>query len=202
MPFGFFKTRKRRNSNPKPKSKSKKISPRTRKLQQRIIKTVRTNNDIKIIKEIQDNYTKNFAECPICFKLMISPSLRRTLPCGHVFHTACIAKLEPGKRRCPMCRAFFEPEDILQDLRRKMHDAEDAYDMLDGRVTAAREDYHAYVDYFERTHNMDTDDPDDPELEELARLWNEATSEAAAAQSRYMAARQAHENYRDEMYGV
>lgn len=200
MPFGLFKTRKRRNSNPKPKSKSKKISPRTRKLQQRIIKTVRTNNDIKIIKEIQDNYTKKFAECPICFKLMISPSLRRTLPCGHVFHTACIAKLEPGKRRCPMCRTFFEPEDILRDLQTKIHEAEDAYDFLNGRLEVAREDYEAYVDYLEITNNNENED--DPELEELARLWREATSEAEAAQSRYMAARQAHETYRDEMYGV
>ena len=158
MPFGFFKTRKR--SNPKSKSKSKKISPRTRKLQ-RIARTVRTKNDIKIITEIQNNYANKFDECPICLKLMISPSLRQELPCGHTFHTACISKLDPRNRRCPICRAFFVPEDILQDLRNKMHEAEDAYDLLNGRLEVAREDYDAYVAYLERTNN--TENNNNPE---------------------------------------
>jgi hypothetical protein len=196
MPFGLFKTRKRRNSNPKPKSKSKKISPRTQKRQQRIARTIRTKKDIEIITEIQNK----FDECAICLKRMISPSLQQELPCHHVFHTTCIAKLDPRNRRCPMCRAIFVPEDILRDLQNKMHEAEDAYDLLNGRLEVAREDYDGYVAYLERTHN--TGNEDDPELEELARLWREATSEAEAAESRSIAARQAHENYRNEMYGI
>lgn len=199
MPFGFFKTRKRSNPKSKSKSKSKKISPRTRKLQ-RIARTVRTKNDIKIITEIQNKYANKFDECPICLKLMISPSLRRELPCGHTFHTACIAKLDPRNRRCPICRAFFVPEDILQDLRNKMHEAEDAYDLLNGRLEVAREDYDAYVAYLERTNN--TENNNNPELEELARLLREATLEAEAAQSRINAATQAYENARNEMYGI
>jgi hypothetical protein len=200
MPFGFFKTRKRRNSNPKPKSKSKKISPRTRKLQQRIAKTVRTKKDIKIITEIQNKYANKFDECPICFRLMISPSLRQELPCHHTFHTACIAKLDPRNRRCPKCRAFFAPEDILRDLQNKMHKAEDAYDLLNGREIVAREIYEEYVAYLERTNNTEIED--DPELEELARLWREATLEAEAAQSRINAATQAYENTHNEMYDI
>jgi len=200
MPFGFFKTRKRRNSNPKPKSKSKKISPRTRKRQQRIARTVRTKKDIEIITEIQNQYANKFDECPICFKLMISPSLRQELPCGHTFHTACIAKLDPRNRRCPICRAFFVPEDILQDRRNKVHEAEDAYDLLNGRAIVAREIYEEYVAYLERTNN--TENEDDPELEELARLWREATLEAEAAQSRVNAATRAHDDYYDQMYGI
>ena len=200
MPFGFFKTRKRKNSNPKPKSKSQKISPRTQKRQQRIARTVRTKNDIKIITEIQNKYANKFDECPICFKLMISPSLRQELPCGHTFQTACITKLDPRNRRCPMCRAFIVPEDILRDLRNKVHEAEDAYDLLNGRLEVAREDYEAYVDHLEITNNADNED--DPELEELARLWREATSEAAAAQLRIMAAARAHDDYYDQIYGI
>jgi hypothetical protein len=197
---GFFKTRKRRNSNPKPKSKSKKISPRTRKRQQRIARTVRTKKDIEIITEIQNKYANKFDECPICFKLMISPSLRQELPCGHTFHTACIAKLDPRNRRCPLCRAFIVPEDILRDLRNKVHEAEDAYDLLNGRLEVAREDYDAYVDHLEITNN--TENEDDPELEELARLWREATLEAEAAQSRVNAATRAHDDYYDQIYGI
>jgi len=196
MPFEFFKTRKRRNSNPKPKSKSQKISPRTQKRQQRIARTVRTKRDIEIITEIQNK----FDECAICLKRMISPSLQQELPCHHVFHTTCIAKLDPRNRRCPMCRAFFEPEDILRDLQNKMHEAEDAYDFLNGRLEVAREDYESYVAYLERTNNADNED--DPELEDLARLWREATLEAEAAQSRIMPATQAYEDYRNQMYGI
>lgn len=196
MPFGFFKTRKRKNSNPNPKSKSQKLSPRTRKRQQRIGRTVRTKKDIEIITKIQNN----FDECPICFKRMISPSLRRELPCGHVFHTTCIAKLDPRNRTCPMCRAFFEPEDILRDKRNKMYEAEDAYDFLNGRLEVALQDYETYVAYLERTNNADNED--DSQLEELLRLWREATSEAEAAQSRINAATQAYEDYRNEMYGI
>jgi hypothetical protein len=196
MPFGFFKTRKRKNSNPKPKSKSKKISPRTQKRQQRIARTVRTKNDIKIITEIQNK----FDECAISLKRMISPSLQQELPCGHIFHTTCIAKLDPRNRRCPLCRAFIVPEDILRDLQNKMHEAEDAYDLLNGRLEVAREDYDSYVAYLERTNN--TENNNNPELEELARLLREATLEAEAAQSRIMVARQAYENTRNQMYGI
>jgi hypothetical protein len=196
MPFGFFKTRKRKNSNPKPKSKSKKISPRTQKRQQRIARTVRTKKDIEIITKIQNK----FDECAICLKRMISPSLQQELPCGHVFHTTCIAKLDPHNRTCPMCRAFFEPKDISLDLRNKVHGAEDAYDLLNGRLEFAREDYDEYVAYLERTNN--TENEDDPELEELARLWREATLEVEAAQSRINAATQAYEDYRNQMYGI
>jgi len=131
---------------------------------------------------------------------MISPSLQQELPCHHVFHTTCIAKLDPRNRRCPMCRAFFEPEDILRDLQNKMHEAEDAYDFLNGRLEVAREDYESYVAYLERTNNADNED--DPELEDLARLWREATLEAEAAQSRIMPATQAYEDYRNQMYGI
>jgi DNA repair ATPase RecN len=99
-----------------------------------------------------------------------------------------------------MCRAFFEPEDILQDKRNKMHEAEDAYDLLNGRVEVALEDYEDYVAYLERTNNADNED--DPRLEELLCLWREATSEAEAAQSRINAATQAYEDYRNEMYGI
>ena len=198
MPFGFFKTRKRRNSNPKPqpKSKSKKISPRTQKRQQRIARTVRTKKDIEIITEIQNK----FDECAICLKRMISPSLQQELPCHHVFHTTCIAKLDPRNRRCPKCRAFIVPEDILRDLRNKVHEAEDAYDFLNGRLEVAREDYDAYVDHLEITNN--TENEDDPELEDLARLWREATLEAEAAQSRVNAATRAHDDYYDQIYGI
>jgi len=196
MPFGFFKTRKRKNSNPKPKSKSKKISPRTQKRQQRIARTVRTKKDIEIITKIQNK----FDECPICYKRMISPSLRQELRCGHTFHTACVAKLDPLNRRCPMCREFIVPEDILRDLQNKMHQAEDEYDLLNGRLEVAREDYESYVAYLERTNN--TENEDDPELEELARLWREATLEVEAAQSRINAATQAYENTSNEMYGI
>jgi hypothetical protein len=199
MPFGFFKTRKRRNSNPKPNSRSQKLSPRTQKLK-RIARTVRTKKDIEIITKIQNKYANKFDECAICKRLMISPSLRQELLCGHTFHTACIAKLDPRNRRCPMCRAFFEPEDILQDKRNKMHEAEDAYDLLNGRVEVALEDYEDYVAYLERTNNADNED--DPRLEELLCLWREATSEAEAAQSRINAATQAYEDYRNEMYGI
>jgi hypothetical protein len=198
MPFGFFKTRKRSNPKSKSKSKSKKISPRTRKLQ-RIARTVRTKNDIKIITEIQNKYANKFDECPICLKLMISPSLRQELPCGHVFHRRCISKLEAGNRRCPLCRQFFEPEGILRDLRNKMHEAEHSYDILDGRAIAAREIYEEYVVNFVGIPN---DEHDESELEELQRLSREATSEAEVAHSRYMAARQAYEDYRNEMYGI
>jgi hypothetical protein len=200
MPFGFFKTRKRRNSNPKPKSKSKKISPRTQKRQQRIARTVRTKKDIEIITEIQNNYANKFDECPICLKLMISPSLQQELPCGHVLHRGCIAKLDPRNRRCPMCRAFIVPEEILRDLRNKVHEAEDAYDFLNGRMEVAREDYESYVDHLEITNNTEIED--DPELEELARLWREATLEAEAAQSRINAAARAHDDYYDQIYGI
>jgi hypothetical protein len=200
MPFGFFKTRKRRNSNPKSNSKSKKISPRTQKRQQRIARTVRTKKDIEIIKEIQNKYANKFDECAICLRLMISPSLRQELPCGHTFHTACIAKIDPNNRSCPKCRAFFVPEDILRNLRNKVHEAEDAYDLLNGRLEVAREDYESYVDHLEITNN--TENEDDPELEELARLWREATSAAEAARSRIMPARQAFEDYRNQMYGI
>jgi hypothetical protein len=200
MPFGFFKTRKRKNSNPKPKSKSQKISPRTQKRQQRIARTVRTNKDIEIITKIQNKYANKFDECAFCLRLMISPSLQQELPCGHTFHTACIAKLDPNNRTCPMCRAFFEPEDILRDLRNKMYEAEDAYDFLNGRLEVALQDYETYVDHLERTNNADNDD--DPELEELLRLWREATSAAEAAQSRINAATQAYENTSNEMYGI
>lgn len=200
MPFGFFKTRKRKNSNPKPKSKSKKISPRTQKRQQRIARTVRTKKDIEIITEIQNKYANKFDECAICLRLMISPSLRQELPCGHVFHTTCIAKLDPRNRRCPKCRAFIVPEDILRDLQNKMHEAEDAYDLLNGRLEVARQDYEEYVAYLERTNN--TENEDDRELEELARLWREATLEVEAAQSRINAATQAYENTSNEMYGI
>ena len=196
MPFGFFKTRKRRNSTPKPNSRSQKISPRTQKRQQRIARTVRTKRDIEIITKIQNK----FDECPICLKLMINPSLRQELPCGHVFHTACIAKIDPNNKTCPLCRAFFEPEDILRNLRNKMYEAEDAYDFLNGRLEVAREDYEEYVAYLERTNNADNED--DPELEELLRLWREATLEVEAAQSRINAATQAFEDYRNQMYGI
>ena len=196
MPFGFFKTRKRRNSNPKPKSKSKKISPRTQKRQQRFARTVRTKRDIEIITKIQNK----FDECAICLKRMISPSLQQELPCHHVFHTTCIAKLDPRNRRCPKCRAFIVPEDMLRDLQNKMYEAEEAYDLLNGRLEVAREDYDEYVAYLERTNNADNED--DPELEDLARLWREATLEAEAAQSRINAATQAYENTRNQMYGI
>jgi hypothetical protein len=196
MPFGFFKTKKRKNLNPKSNSKSKKISPRTQKRQQRIARTVRTKRDIEIITEIQNK----FDECAICLKRMISPSLQQELPCHHVFHTTCIAKLDPRNRRCPKCRAFFLPEDILRDLRNKMHEAEDAYDLLNGRLEVAQEDYDAYVAYLERTNNAENNN--NPELEELARLLREATLEAEAAQSRINAATQAYENTRNQMYGI
>jgi hypothetical protein len=200
MPFGFFKTRKRKNSNPKPNSKSKKKSPRTQKRQQRIARTVRTKKDIEIITKIQNKYANKFDECAFCLRLMISPSLQQELPCGHTFHTACIAKLDPRNRHCPMCRAFIVPEDILRDLQNKMHEAEDAYDLLNGRLEVAREDYEEYVAYLERTNN--TENEDDRELEDLARLWREATLEVEAAQSRINAATQAFEDYRNQMYGI
>jgi hypothetical protein len=81
-----------------------------------------------------------------------------------------------------------------------VHEAEDAYDLLNGRLEVAREDYDAYVDHLEITNN--TENEDDPELEDLARLWREATLEAEAAQSRINAATQAYENTLNQMYGI
>jgi len=98
-----------------------------------------------------------------------------------------------------MCRAFFEPEDILRDKQNKMHEAEHSYDILDGRAIAAREIYEEYVVNFVGIPNVEDDES---EVEELERLSREATSEAEAARARYMTARQAYEDYRNEMYGI
>lgn len=212
MPFGpfqFFKTRKRRTPNLK--SKSNKLSPRTLK-RIRTIRTIQQNyrnratkrkkekeKQIKIIKTIQDNYTKKlqksnkFAECPICAGFMINPSLQRRLPCGHVFHTACIARLEPGKRRCPMCRAVFDRQDSLQDLRRKMEEAENPLTRLNDNVISARE---AYYEYIENNPNANTGDP---ELDAINDRISYAEAALAEAEADYLEAREA---YYNELYGA
>jgi hypothetical protein len=80
-----------------------------------------------------------------------------------------------------------------------MHEAEHSYDILDGRAIAAREIYEEYVVNFVGIPN---DEHDESELEELQRLSREATSEAAAAQLRIMAAARAHDDYYDQIYGI
>lgn len=209
-PFGFFKTRKRSNS----KSKSKEISPRTLK-RIRTIRTIQQNyrnrvtkrkkekeKQLKTIKNIQNNFTKKlnklkkFDECPICADFMINPSLQRTLPCGHRFHTACIAALEPGKRRCPLCRALFDPRDILADLQRKMDEEESSLDRLNDNVINATEAYYEYIE-----NNPDANNGD-PELDALNDRIRLATLAEAEAISNFIEARQAYEDYYRQIYGA
>ena len=201
MPFGFFKTRKR--SNPKFKSKSKykskKISPRTRKLQ-RIIKT---------IIPIQNNYKKkfkNFDICAICQEFMINPSMRQTLPCGHVFHRACIEKSDSNDKRCPLCRKFFLYEEIVQDMQDKNRELEGAYGYfmrLSDIALSVQENYYQHID--DMDPNNAARDPTLHGLEVAIRQSEEnrdqARQEYEEAIQAYDEARQWYETYQTQMLG-
>ena len=64
---------------------------------------------------VSGNRCKNSANChihkepcSICLS-SISANTRRTLPCGHEFHTGCIDRLKAsGSNQCPLCRKLFD----------------------------------------------------------------------------------------------
>tara|TARA_B100000214_G_scaffold93517_2_gene64716 strand:+ start:2295 stop:2558 length:264 start_codon:yes stop_codon:yes gene_type:complete len=64
---------------------------------------------IKILK-----VEKIIGECPICFEYIIVAKNNLALPCGHVFHEACIKKWTGINNSCPLCTfTSLEPHESV-----------------------------------------------------------------------------------------
>lgn len=65
--------------------------------------------EISQVQTLRDSYIHNCPDdvCAICICTYTETSMlpRRTLPCNHTFHSACLAPITD--KRCPMCRAPF-----------------------------------------------------------------------------------------------
>ena len=63
------------------------------------------------------------AECPICLELLSVNLPVQTLPCSHIFHVACVARLRSFsiQQVCPSCRAELPPgpEQVYEDAVRR-----------------------------------------------------------------------------------
>ena len=64
----------------------------------------------KLIKEtlLKDHVLLEEDGCPICLETMEIGNIEKRLPCGHVFHKACILSWFSISFTCPMCRLSFE----------------------------------------------------------------------------------------------
>ena len=51
-------------------------------------------------------------ECPICTELLESKI--STTPCGHLFHSKCIATWLKNGNDCPQCRKICNPGQIIR----------------------------------------------------------------------------------------
>eukprot|EP00918_Siedleckia_nematoides_P107063 GHVU01233423.1.p1 GENE.GHVU01233423.1~~GHVU01233423.1.p1 ORF type:complete len:113 (+),score=6.97 GHVU01233423.1:250-588(+) len=49
-------------------------------------------------------------ECAICLQPLVEQL--GSLPCGHIFHDACVRRIPAAKRRCPTCRADYTVRNI------------------------------------------------------------------------------------------
>jgi len=67
----------------------------------------RANSRAKTIKITTPFIQDVTAECALCLDTMEETD-RRVLPCGHIFHTACMKRMiEHNFVSCPMCRKPF-----------------------------------------------------------------------------------------------
>ena len=137
---------------------------------------------------------------------MINPSLRQTLPCGHVFHRACIEQIDSNDKRCPLCRKFFLYEDIVQDMQDKNRKLEGAYGYfirLSDIAVSQQENYYQYID--DMDPNNAARDPTLHSLEVAMRESEEnrdqARQEYEEAIQAYEVARQWYETYQTQRLG-
>ena len=68
------------------------------------------NEQCKIIVATDCEHCKihmTHGECVICME-SITRRARKTLPCGHVFHTKCLDTWKKRQNTCPTCRRYFD----------------------------------------------------------------------------------------------
>ncbi len=61
-----------------------------------------------IERDIPSNSSSNRRECSICLEEFKNGDKRKTLPCSHGFHEACIDTWLEGSRTCPFCKSNVE----------------------------------------------------------------------------------------------
>lgn len=144
----------------KVRSKSKSLSPRTKSdATKKLAKLTR-------LKTSFSNKITNAPVCSICLsKILVISTIAILASCGHTFHRACINKYkERGGKTCPLCRAKFEPEDIITPKEYKKlierthnqpHTLNKTLKMFNETMTNCKQEYkdlNSAISAFEEAH--------------------------------------------------
>lgn len=78
----------------------------------------RNNTVFQTFSFIDPNYIMIIAQCAVCQELFdgAADTSVSALPCGHVFHTACIDMWFKKSYSCPQCRVKVKPSQIVKRL--------------------------------------------------------------------------------------
>ncbi|KAK1296835.1 E3 ubiquitin-protein ligase RING1-like [Acorus calamus] len=71
---------------------------------------------VEALKEVE--VVEDEAECAVCKEGMGLGMRGRGMPCGHVYHTGCIAVWLGSRNSCPLCRFELPTDDPVYEARR------------------------------------------------------------------------------------
>ncbi|XP_009788014.1 brassinosteroid-responsive RING protein 1-like [Nicotiana tabacum] len=71
--------------------------------------------------------------CAVClYEFELDDEIRRLRNCQHVFHRSCVDRwMDHDQMTCPLCRAVFVPDDMMEDFNEKLWLASGVSDFYD-----------------------------------------------------------------------
>ncbi|OIT35814.1 PREDICTED: E3 ubiquitin-protein ligase RHA1B-like [Nicotiana attenuata] len=72
-------------------------------------------------------------KCAVClYEFELDDEIRRLRNCKHVFHRSCVDRwMDHDQMTCPLCRAVFVPEDMMEVFNEKLWLASGVSDFYD-----------------------------------------------------------------------